>query len=125
MEQGQPGPLEGGLVVYEYYSEVGFGLPRCESRLTRSHVCRLDWRSPHFGHPGKIRFHSGQPLYYRYVKVTVPNPRFVDGAWVSREDEIEGSLYVPPNRAKRFEMLFEGYAKGMGMTGPVEFLRQS
>ena len=82
----------------------------------------MDWRSPHFGHPGKTRFHSGQPPFYRFVKVTAPNPKFVNGAWVSREDEIEGTLYVPPNRRKKFKMLFEGYANGMGMTGPVEFL---
>jgi len=85
-------------------------------------VCRLDWRSPHFGHPGKTRFHGGQPLYYRYVKVAVPNPKFVDGVWVSREGEIEGTLYVPHNRRKRLEILFERYAKGFGMTGSVEFL---
>ena len=34
---------------------------------------------------------------------------------------MEVALYVPPNRRKRFEMLFEEYAKGLGMTGPVEF----
>jgi len=42
--------------------------------------------------------------------------------WISREDEIEATLYVPPNRRKRFETLFEAYAKGMGITGSVEFL---
>jgi len=56
------------------------------------------------------------------VVVATPNPKFVDGSWVSREDEIETTLYVPPNRRKDFEASFEGYAKGMGMTGPVEFL---
>ena len=61
-------------------------------------------------------------MVYRFVKVTTPNPKFVDGAWVSREDQIEGTLYVPPNRRKKFETLFEGYAKGMGMTGQIEFL---
>ena len=61
-------------------------------------------------------------MVHRYVKVTAPNPKFVDGVWVSREDQIEGTLYVPPNGRKKFETLFEGYAKGMGMTGPIEFL---
>jgi len=37
---------------------------------------------------------------------------------------MEVSLFVPPNRRKMFEVLFEGYAKGMGMTGSVEFLYQ-
>jgi len=35
---------------------------------------------------------------------------------------MEVTLYVPPNRGKGFETLFEGYAKGLGMTGSVEFL---
>jgi len=38
---------------------------------------------------------------------------------------MEGTLYVPPNMGKRFEMLFEGYAKAMGMTGSVEFLPEA
>ena len=58
----------------------------------------------------------------RYVKVTTPNPKFVDGAWISRENDIEGTLYVRPNRRKRFEELFEERARSMGVTGPVEFL---
>jgi len=37
---------------------------------------------------------------------------------------MEVTLYVPPNRRKVFEVLFEGYAKSMGMTGSVEFLPQ-
>jgi len=37
---------------------------------------------------------------------------------------MEVALYVPPNRRKIFEALFEGYAKDMGMTGSVEFLSQ-
>ena len=57
--------------------------------------------------------------------VTTPNPKFVDGAWVGREGVMEGTLYVPPNMRKRFEMLFEGYAKIMGMTGSVEFLPEA
>jgi len=36
---------------------------------------------------------------------------------------METSLYVPPYKRKMFEMLFEGYAKGLGMTGSVEFVR--
>ena len=51
-----------------------------------------------------------------------PNPKCVDGVWVSRDDEMEGTLWVPQNRRKMFERLFEGYAKGLGMTGPVEFV---
>ena len=51
-----------------------------------------------------------------------PNPKLVDGVWISREGEMEGTLYLPPNRRKMFETLFEGYAKDLGMTGPVEFL---
>jgi len=51
-----------------------------------------------------------------------PNPKFVNGAWISREGDMEGTLYVPPNKRKMFEMLFEGCAKCLGMTGPVEFL---
>jgi len=35
---------------------------------------------------------------------------------------MEGTLYIPQNRRKGFEMLFEGYAKGLGMAGAVEFL---
>jgi len=42
--------------------------------------------------------------------------------WISREGEMEGTLYVPANRRKMFKTLFEGYARGLGMTGPVEFL---
>ena len=78
--------------------------------------------SPHFGHPGKTRFYTSHTPGSRYVQITTPNPKFVDGAWVSREGEMEVTLYVPPNRRKRFETLFEGYAKGLGMTGSVEFL---
>ena len=51
-----------------------------------------------------------------------PNPKCVDGVWISREEEMEGTLYVPQNRRKMFETLFEGYARGLGMTGSVEFL---
>ena len=58
----------------------------------------------------------------RYVQLMTPNPKFVDGAWISRKGEMEGTLYVPQNRRKMFEALFERYAKGFGMTGPVEFL---
>ena len=51
-----------------------------------------------------------------------PNPKFTDGAWVSRKGDLETAFYIPPNRRKRFEELFEGYAKSLGMTGSVEFL---
>jgi len=78
--------------------------------------------SPHFGHPGKIRFHHGHPPGSRYVKIVTPNPKFVDGVWISREGEMEVTLYVPQNKRVRFEGLFEGYAKCLGMAGLVEFL---
>ena len=77
---------------------------------------------PHFGHPGQVTFHTSQSSCSRYVQIITPNPKLVDGVWISREGEMEGTLYAPPNRRKRFETLFEGYAKGLGMTGPVEFL---
>ena len=35
---------------------------------------------------------------------------------------MEVTLYVPPGRKRRFERIFEGYAKGLGITGSVEFL---
>jgi len=78
--------------------------------------------SPHFGHPGKTSYHTNHTSCSRYVQIMTPNPEFVDGMWISREGEMEGTLYVPPNRRKIFETLFEGYAKGLGMTGSVEFL---
>jgi len=78
--------------------------------------------SPHFGHPGKTTFYTSHTPDSRYVQITTPNPKFVDGAWANREGEMEVTLYVPPNRGKRFETLFEGYATGLGMTGSVEFL---
>ena len=52
----------------------------------------------------------------------MPNPKFVDGAWVSREGGMDVTFYIPPNKRKRFEGLFEGYAKSLGMTEPVEFV---
>ena len=82
----------------------------------------MGWRDPHFGHPGKTRFYSDQPFCARYVKILTPNPKLVDGAWVNRDGEIEATFYVPEGRKKNFQVMFEGYAKGMGMTGPVEFL---
>ena len=57
----------------------------------------------------------------RFAKVAIPNPKFVDETWVSREGDIEVTFYVPQNKGKSFEILFEEYAKGMGMAGPVEF----
>ena len=50
-----------------------------------------------------------------------PNPKFIDGRWVGREGDMEVAFYVPPNRRKRFERLFEGYTKDLGVTGGVEF----
>lgn len=82
----------------------------------------MDMTAPHFGYPGKATFHNCHAPGSRFVKITTPNPKFVDGMWISREGEMEGTLYVPPNRRKMFEILFEGYAKGLGMTGSVEFL---
>ena len=35
---------------------------------------------------------------------------------------MEVTLYVLPNKRKRFEELFEGYARELGITGSVEFL---
>jgi len=82
----------------------------------------MGFTDPHFGHPGKVKVHVSHSSSSRYLQITTPNPKFVDGVWISREGEMEGSLYVPANRRKMFETLFEGYAKGLGMTGPVEFL---
>ena len=95
---------------------------RPESWLRRFRACRLGWTSPHFGYPGKIRFHLGHPPGSRYVKIMTPNPKFVDGVWISREGEMEVTLYVSPNRRRRFEELFEGYAKDLGVSGSIEFL---
>ena len=115
-------PKKGCLVTNITRRWVSCCSGTCKSQLRRSHACRFGWRSPDFGHPGKIRFHSTLPLCSRYMKVMTPNPEFVDGAWVSRENDIEATLYLPPGKRKRFEVLFEGYAKGMGVTGQVEFL---
>jgi len=41
---------------------------------------------------------------------------------MSREGEMEATLYLPPNRRKWFEILLEGHVRGLGMTGSVEFL---
>lgn len=78
--------------------------------------------SSHFGYPGRTRFHTCHTRGSRYVQITTPNPKFVDGAWISREGEMEVTLYVPPNRGKRFQTLLAGYAKGLGMPGSIEFL---
>jgi hypothetical protein len=51
-----------------------------------------------------------------------PNPVLVDGTWVSREGGMEVTFYVPPGRKEKFEMLFEGYTKSLGMTGSLELL---
>ena len=83
---------------------------------------RLGWTSSHFGHPGKVRFYHGHPPGSRYVKIMAPNPKFIDGTWTNREGELAATFYVPPNRRKRFEELFEEYAKSLGMVGSVEFL---
>jgi len=50
------------------------------------------------------------------------NPKFVDRVWKSREGKLEMLLYVPPYKRRMFEILFEGYAKALGMTGSVEFV---
>lgn len=102
--------------------EVSFRLLQCESRLRRLCAGRLGATSPHFGHPGKVTFRTSHTPCSRYVQIATPNPKLLDGEWVSREGQMEGTLYVPQNRRKRFETLFEGYAKGLGMTGPIEFL---
>lgn len=69
-----------------------------------------------------MRFLHGHPPGSRYAKIMTPNPKFVDGMWISREGDMEVTFYVPPNRRKRFEELFEGHTKSLGMTGQVEFL---
>jgi len=51
-----------------------------------------------------------------------PNPKLVDGTWISREGDMEVTFYVPQKRRKMFEELFEGYTENLGMTGSVEFL---
>lgn len=55
----------------------------------------------------------------RSVKIMRPNPVFKDGAWISREGDMELTFYVPHNRGRRSVELFEGYAKMLGMTGQV------
>lgn len=67
-------------------------------------------------------FHHGHRPGSRYVKIMAPNPVFVDGTWVSRKGGMEVTLYVPPGRKRKFEELFEGYAKGLGIAGLVELL---
>lgn len=67
-------------------------------------------------------FHHGHPPGSRYIKIMAPNPVFVDGAWIGREGDMELTFYVPQNRRRKFEELFEGYAKILGMAGRVEFL---
>lgn len=67
-------------------------------------------------------FYHGHLPGSRYVKIMAPNPAYVDGAWVSREGGMELSFYVPQNRKRRFEGLFEGYAGSLGMAGRAEFL---
>jgi len=59
---------------------------------------------------------------FRYVEIMTPNPKFVDGTWINREGDMEATFYVPQNRRKRFEELFEGYAGGLGVVGSIEFL---
>jgi len=83
----------------------------------------MGFTNPHFGHPGRATFHLSHTPCSRYVQLITPNPKFVDREWISREGDMEVTLYVPPNRRKWFETLFEGYAKGLGMTGSVEFLQ--
>ena len=82
----------------------------------------MGWTRPHFGHPGKVKFYHGQPPGHRYVKIMSTSPKFVDGNWVNRESDLELTFYTPPGRKKRAEELFEGYARSLGMTGPIEYL---
>ncbi|KAF9647752.1 hypothetical protein BDM02DRAFT_2523331 [Thelephora ganbajun] len=93
-----------------------------EGSLMVNNLWKFDWTSPDFGHPGKVRFYHGHPPGSRYVKISAPNPKCVDGTWVSREGDMETTFYVPPNQKKRFEESFERYAKSLGMSGSVEFL---
>jgi len=67
-------------------------------------------------------FHTSHTPCSRYLQIAAPNPQLVNGTWISREGQMEATLYVPPNRRRKFEAIFEGYAKGLGMTGPVEFV---
>jgi hypothetical protein len=67
-------------------------------------------------------FHHGHPPGARYVKIMAPNPVFIDGTWIRREGGMEVTLYVPPGRKRRFEELFEGYSKSLGVTGSIESL---
>ena len=94
----------------------------CGPRLRKFRDRRADFTSPHFGHPGKISYHTSHTSCSRYVQIMTPNPKSVDEAWISREGQMEGTMYVPPGRRKKFETLFERYAKDFGMSGPVEFL---
>lgn len=58
----------------------------------------------------------------RYTKIMAPNPVFVDGTWIGGEGDMELTFYVPQNRRRKFEELFEVYAKTLGMSGRVAFL---
>jgi len=73
-----------------------FGLLLCELLSAKTHatVCRLGLTNPHFGHLGKARSHHGHPLGFRYARITAPNPKFVDGTWVSKEDEMEVTFFA-------------------------------
>jgi len=82
---------------------------------------KFGWTSAHFGHPGKVRFYHEDSPRPRLVKIITPNPKFVDGTLVSREGDMEVTLYVPQNGRKMFEELFDKYTKSLGMTGSVEF----
>jgi len=93
-----------------------------ESLLVVNNMWKFSWTSAHFGHPGKVRFHHGHTPSSRFVKIVAPNPKFVDGTWISREGDMEVGFWVPQNRRKKFEELFDKYAKSLGMTGPIEFL---
>ena len=101
---------------------MSFKLLQCNSRLRRVCAGRTSVENPHFGHPGKVTTHTSHSACSRYVQIITPNPKFIDGTWISREGDMEGTFYLRPNRRKWFEILFEGYAKDLGMTGSVEFL---
>jgi len=68
----------------------------------------FDQRSP-FEHTGKVTFHLSQTSCSRYVQIIIPNPKFVDGEWISREGDVEGTLYVLPSGRRWFEILLPDF----------------
>ena len=82
----------------------------------------MGWTLPHFGHPGKVRFYHRQSPGPRHAKIMSASPAFVDGNWTNRENDLEVTFYTPAGKKKRAEELFEEYARGLGMTGAIEYL---